>query len=252
MAGRVQPIEDRPHISWVDGRWGRCHFFTNDVYIGQSLRHYGEYNPDETEAVIALAQRFCRDNKPRALDIGANIGAISQALQASGYIVEAFEPLPEIYELLSLNFTGHTHNIALGDVQGFASMPQLEYTEPNNYGGFSLGTRSTVRGAVKVPVRKLDEFHFTDVGLIKIDVEGFEERVLRGAVETITRCRPVLYIEDDRKDKSASLHAYLGELGYAITPHTPPLFRPENYFGKSDNIWDRNYVSHNIICTPHP
>lgn len=246
----AQQIADRPHISWVNGRWGKCHFFTNDIYIGQSLRHYGEYNPDETEFVVALAQKYCKGDKPRVLDIGANIGVISQALEASGFTVESFEPLPEVHELLSMNISGKTHNMALGDRAGWAEMPRLEYGDANNYGGFSLGTASKLHGAIRVPVKTLDEFNFADVGLIKIDVEGFEERVLRGAVDTIKRCRPALYIEDDRKDKSESLHAFLRELGYSIEPHEPPLFRAENHFGKAELVWDRNFVSRNIVCLP--
>lgn len=246
----AQQMTDRPHISWVDGRWGKCHFFTNDLYIGQSLRHYGEYNPDETEYVVAMAEKFCRGDKPRVLDIGANIGVISQALEASGFLVESFEPLPEVHQLLAMNMRGKTHNVALAERAGFAEMPQLEYGEARNFGGFSLGTRSSLRGAVKVEVKKLDDFNFSDVGLMKIDVEGFEERVLRGAVDTIARCRPALYIEDDRKDKSESLHAFVRELGYDIQLHAPPLFRPENHFGNKENVWGQKLASFNIVCLP--
>lgn len=250
MAQGAIELSDRPHISQVEGRWGTCCFFTNDIYIGQSLRHYGEYNPDETEFVLELAQKYCRGDKSRVLDIGANIGVISQALEKSGFTVEAFEPLPEVFDVLSMNVKGSKHNIAIGHKSGWADMPKLEYSEARNFGGFSLGTSSSLRGAIKVEVKTIDSFNFTDVGLMKIDVEGFEENALRGAAETIARCRPALYIEDDRKDKSPALHAFLDSLGYTITPHTPALFRARNYFGKTELVWDKNYVSRNILCLP--
>ncbi len=80
--------------------------------------------------------------------------------------------------------------------------------------------------------------------------KGSKKYALRGAVETIARCRPALYIEDDRKDKSAALHAFIDSIGYSITPHLPALFRAQNHFGKTENIWDQNFVSRNIVCLP--
>ena len=44
-------------------------------------------------------------------------------------------------------------------------------------------------------MRPLDSFKFSDVDFIKIDCEGYEHRVVRGAVETIKRCTPVIIVE---------------------------------------------------------
>ena len=41
----------------VNGRWGEVWFYENDTYVGQSLDKYGEYNPDETECIISLADK---------------------------------------------------------------------------------------------------------------------------------------------------------------------------------------------------
>ena len=86
-------------IREVNGRWGSCRYFAKDEYVGRSMHYYGEYNPDETEQILKLASGRC-------LDIGANIGCISQALVASGFRVEAFEPQPEVYKLLRSNVRG--------------------------------------------------------------------------------------------------------------------------------------------------
>lgn len=240
-----QPTE-KSYVKSVEGRWGRCYFFEKDEYIGRSLQNYGECMPDETEYLLSLAAKAGKDKL--VLDIGANIGVVSQALEKSGFTVEAFEPLFDIYELLTANFKGRAHNIALGHQEGVTVMPRLDYSQHNNYGGFSVGTASKALGAVQVPVKTLDSFNFQNVGLIKIDVEGFEEGVLRGAVDTIARCKPVMYIEDDRVEKSASLHAFIASLGYAWEPHAPPLYRENNFFGLKQNIWGKNFVSKNIVC----
>lgn len=230
----------------VEGRWGKVWFYGKDEYVGKSLFHYGEYNPDETEKIIALASE-----KPslQCLDIGANWGVMGQALESSGFNVVSFEPQPDVYNVLTRNVRGKCYNMGLSDSADTLSMPKILTGSRANYGGQSIGTRSEL-GTIPVEVRTLDSFGFTDVGFMKIDVEGFEERVLRGAAGTIALCRPIMYIEDDRVDRSASLRSYIRSLGYTIEEHHPALYRPNNFFGLRKNIWDRNYVSHNLIARP--
>lgn len=234
----------------VYGRWGKCKFLEKDQYVGRSMYNYGEYNPDETEMIISLASGRC-------LDIGANIGVISQALIASGYSVEAFEPQPEIFNLLvencasmSLLESGHyEYNVAVGAEAGFAKMPKVYYSVKNNFGGLGIGTPS-IYGNIQVPVVTIDSYEYQDVGFMKVDVEGYELEVLQGATETINRCKPIMYLEDDRDNKSKALRQYIDYLGYTIEDHTPPLYRENNFFGLRKNVWDKNYASYNIICRP--
>jgi FkbM family methyltransferase len=238
-------------IRRVEGRWGTCYYFGKDEYVGRSVHNYGEYNADETEFIIKLAEEAENktDDHIVVLDIGANIGCISQALEYEGFETISFEPQPEVFNLLKKNMTGICYNLGLGSKTEVAKMPKIRYDDKNNVGGMSMGTAS-VLGTIDVPVRTLDSFGFTNVGLMKIDVEGYEEEVLRGAVETIARCKPILYIEDDRVSKSTSLHAYLTELGYTWEEHNPPLYRKDNFFKLEKNIWEKNYVSKNIVCRP--
>ena len=226
----------------VEGRWGTVWFYGKDEYVGRSLYNYGEYNPDETEMILSLASGTC-------LDIGANWGVMGQALEANGFTVISFEPQPDVYNILRKNVKGECHNVGLSDSPATLSMPKILTGSRANYGGQSIGTRSEL-GTIPVSVVTLDSFGFENIGFMKIDVEGFEEKVLRGAVDTIARCRPILYIEDDRVALSASLRAYIRNLGYSIEEHSPPLYRPDNFFGLKKNIWGRNYVSHNLIARP--
>jgi FkbM family methyltransferase len=213
------------------------------------MYYYGEYNPDETEAILSLAKGTC-------LDIGANIGVISQALLANDFQVVAFEPQPEIFKLLELNCASaaktisyQVFNTAVGSEPGTAKMPKVHYSAKGNFGGLGIGTPSYL-GNIEVPVVTIDSFNFVDVGFMKIDVEGYEYEVLLGATETIDRCKPTLYIEDDRQDKSRALRQYIYDLGYEIEEHRPTLYRENNFFGLKKNVWDRNYASHNLVCKP--
>lgn len=52
---------------------------------------------------------------------------------------------------------------------------------------------------------------------LKIDVEGMEEDVLKGAVGLLATLSPVLYVENDRKEKSESLIRCIDGLGYNVS-----------------------------------
>jgi FkbM family methyltransferase len=69
---------------------------------------------------------------------------------------------------------------------------------------------------MEIPLRTLDSFQFEKVGFIKIDVEGHELEVLRGAAKTIQRYHPHLLIEV-REDNLMQLSALLNDWGYAQT-----------------------------------
>jgi FkbM family methyltransferase len=227
----------------ITGRWGDVTFLVKDEYVGKSLYYYGEYNPDETEKVMSIASSTC-------LDIGANIGCISQALLTLGHRVIAFEPQPEIFGLLTVNCPNALcYNMALGATKEVVTMPKVHYSTKGNFGGLGIGDKSPY-GDISVDCNTLDSFGFENVGFIKIDVEGYELEVLQGGRETILRDKPIMYIEDDRAHKSRALRAYIELLGYKIEEHKPTLYREHNFFNLKKNVWDRNYASHNLIATP--
>jgi len=231
----------------INGKYGPVKFFLKDEYVGRSLYNYGEYGPDETDMILSLASGTC-------LDIGANIGCISQALLSAGHYVLAFEPQPAVYDVLDYNMRSvggeyAAYNTAVGATAGMAKMPKVYYSAKGNFGGLGIGATS-MYGSYEVPVITIDSLFLHDVGFMKIDVEGYEYEVLVGAKETIARCMPILYIEDDRSTKSFKLREYIRSLEYTIEEHKPTLYREENFFGLKKNIWDRNFASHNLICRP--
>jgi hypothetical protein len=70
-----------------------------------------------------------------------------------------------------------------------------------------------------VPMRRLDDFAFADVTAIKLDAEGAEYEILRGARETLLRCRPVLTLEVEERHRAGSTYAvpaFLDALGYDV------------------------------------
>ena len=155
-----------------------------------------------------------------AIDVGANKGVYTQLLARICQSVEAFEPNPKIYRILTRTLPPNVvaHQVALSDKVGTA-----ELIVPMYGGGFSNQTaslnprkRNEGAGVVKVAQRTLDSYGFTNVGFIKIDVEGFETAVLAGARETIMRERPVMQVELEEQHTGLSIEQCLAgvmELG---------------------------------------
>lgn len=220
--------------------YGKCKFYGKDSYIGRSLYHYGEWSGDECDILRALCRGVF-------VDVGANIGVMSMAVAALGHTVHSFEPQPALYALLRENASRATsYNLALSNYTGIAKMPRVDYSSKGNFGGIGFG-RSEL-GSIDVEVRTLDSFNLSP-SLIKIDVEGHELAVLQGSVETISRCSPILYVEDDRPELRYELRKFIKSLGYKIEEHNPPMFRVNNYACLDKNIWDREYISMNLICS---
>lgn len=227
--------------------YGPCKFYGKDEFIGRSLYAYGEFSGLECAKIVSLAPR-----ERIFLDIGANIGVMSMALGFSGLTGVAFEPQPALFELLRenvSNFNVSCMNRAVGAADGVVKMPKLRYSDRMNFGGIGIGMKS-VLGSYDVPMVAIDNCRLENIGFIKIDVEGYELQVLRGAEHTIRRFKPIMYIEDDRPEKSFDLRKFIKSLGYTIEEHRPPLFRVDNFAGNPKNIWNNNFESHNIICMP--
>ena len=222
----------------------------NDMYVGESLRLYGEFSPGEAEL-------FRQILKPDMLvvEIGANIGAhtveLSQLVGGRGTVV-AFEPQRVVFQTLCANIALNncanvfTFQSAVGDHVGTIKVPFLPPDQLSNFGGLSL---RDVEAGEDVPLTTLDALNLSTCHLLKIDVEGMEVEVLRGAAATIARCRPVIYAENDRVERSAELVEVLTDYRYRMYRHEPPLFSPNNFAGEQENIFG-NVVSFNLLCIP--
>jgi FkbM family methyltransferase len=221
----------------------------HDTHIGRSLDCYGEFSHDETKV-------FARMIRPgtTVLDVGANIGVHSlyfaEAVGANG-VVLAFEPQRALYQILCANIAlNEIYNVralqlGLGRENGQGFMPVLDYSRSGNFGATSIGAD----GADQIMVATIDSLGLEHCHFIKIDVEGMEEEVIAGAAQTIARCRPLLYVENDRRDKSASLIRRLLELDYVLYWHSPYVFSSDNIYGNPINIFP-HLISLNMICVP--
>lgn len=232
-------------------RYGLMIYQPNDAYIGRSLDLYGEFS----EAEVALFRAAVRPGQT-VLDVGANIGAHTLALARlvgpTGRVL-AFEPQRIAYYSLCGNVVQNNldhvacHQAAVGASAGKINVPQLDYRREQNFGAVDLTRDSGSASADSVPVVRIDDLGLAACHFIKIDVEGMERQALEGAAETIRRYRPLLYVEDDRAEKSDALRELIDSLGYEMYSHRPPLYNAENFDRNPQNVFGST-VSLNLYC----
>lgn len=238
----------------VKGRHGW--FLANrfDQYLGRALVRYGEYG--EVEHLFLNALLAPGDS---VIEVGANIGShtvgLAKAVGVPGLVI-AVEAQPAIFRILCANLALNAlsnvvpHACGCGEQRKTMLAPNVDYgvARLHNSGGASLDTSGE---GIAVPVVPLDDL-INDVvrlRLIKIDVEGMEQEVLAGGKQLIATYRPLLYVENDRVEKSKALIELIMSLGYRLWWHAPPLFNPDNYFGLKENDYP-DIASFNMFCEP--
>ena len=249
-------IEENGNNKLVNGRLGLFITNKNDIFIGRSLIKYGEFSWFEFEFMQQMV-----NTGDVVVEVGANIGAhtigLAKLVGKQGHVI-AFEPQPVVFQTLCANvLINNLDNVdcipyAVGIENDEFLYPHLNYATENNFGGISLDDMQKIEAnnGIIVQIKPLDQiFRFKRLDLLKIDVEGMEEVVLRGAVKTIETFRPKLYLENDRAEKSASLINLLWELDYSLWWHLPPLFNKDNHFKDPENIFG-NIVSVNMLALP--
>ena len=130
-----------------------------------------------------------------AVDVGAHVGICSRMLAGKFKVVHAFEPALDTFECLWRNLEGCAnvvhHQVALGEGEGRVHMED-DVSKPTRVG--NTGARF-VREGGDILMFALDSWGLQKVGFLKIDVEGYELRVLEGARETLLSCKPTVMIE---------------------------------------------------------
>lgn len=198
-------------------------------YIGNEISIHGIYEHRELDHLFNLLKGFEFDFKlGTAYDVGANIGNHSRYFANNFGKVIAFEPNPQIVDIFRINTKSYTnisiHECAVADFQGETTI----FGNQKNMGGFSIfqdrktSPKEQFESQVildKIRVITLDSRfqEIKNLGFIKIDVEGFEFQVLKGATRTIQHFKPVIAFEQwptDFKDSHSKSVDLLSEMGY--------------------------------------
>lgn len=188
------------------------------------VEYKGIYLPDgETHLIewMEIMKQF-RDGKPMyqghkydaamkhvrrrglAVDVGGHCGLWSRVMALDFARVVAFEPMKAHIECWKANMAGHGNaqlvECALGETEGEVFIKTRTPGSSGDTGVDPAAERSSLRAAVDsegqaTPLKRLDDFHLMDVDFMKLDTEGYELFVLRGAEETLKRCKPTIIVE---------------------------------------------------------
>lgn len=127
------------------------------------------------------------------LDVGANLGTYTLALAQLAHTVLAFEPDRNAYAALQETMHGN-------DIRNVKTYPWVigkenetgDFVEDSEWSSSSHFVPSARGGTI---ARSIDSFDLARLDFIKIDAEGSEIDILDGAVETLSRCRPLVMLE---------------------------------------------------------
>ena len=154
------------------------------------------------------------------VDAGANVGMWTRYLMQDFEQVHCFEPNPVFIECWRKNTPADQnavlHEVGLGDSEHTAT-----FTQPL--------AQMLDRTPGDIQIRTLDSFELVDIDFIKIDVDGYEDLLVKGAQETIAQNLPVINIEMKRSKRPGIVRVAedtLKKLGYKLKIRT-----------KSDEVW---------------
>jgi FkbM family methyltransferase len=157
------------------------------------------------------------------IDAGGNIGLISvpiaQAIKEKRGVVHSFEPQRMLFYALcgtaALNDLENlfVHFNGVGADKGFLKIPRIDYGTPQDFGMVSLAHQNEIEEHERVPIAVIDELELPRLDFLKVDVEGMELEVLKGARRMISAHRPWCWIEYWKVDRNAIKEQFEG-LGY--------------------------------------
>jgi FkbM family methyltransferase len=170
------------------------------LWLERELR----FRHDHFERELWLVPIFC-DKEKVAIDIGANMGTYCYYMAKYSKSVIAFEPNKDLWTHLrrvlgthvQLEAAALSRNSATATLRVDNHNTGVATIEDKN--DLSCVADRSVVASRTVETKTLDSFQFSNISMIKIDVEGHEEAVIEGAQETIKRNRPAFIIESENR-----------------------------------------------------
>ncbi len=202
--------------------WVKYYLVPGRLYIANLVRR----NMRKGQHELSYMRDYFANPDKIFVDVGANKGLWSWVLASNFAEVHAFEANPKNFRLLTKWHRANVfpHAVALSDQDAVARLgiPYGEQSFSDNMSSLQPLAGMREYAEIAVTTRRLDSCNLSQIGLIKIDVEGHEEAVLQGAWGVIERDWPVLVIE------------------MLESPHQPPLTQ------RMAPLFDRGYVCHYV------
>lgn len=231
--------------------------------IGSNIWSYGVFDMMVTEAI-------CRLLAPgeTGLDIGANIGQMTNLMRLKagrdGRVV-SFEPHPELFAELKYNIETlpapansarvELHNLALSDISGEAFLDVgTAWASNRGVGKVVSGGEKGATGLVAVKLSSLDQVlgSETRVGVCKIDVEGHELQVFKGALGLLAKRQLRDIIFEDHTAYPSPVHKFLLDHGFTLFSVHRKLWGPYLAPASTQTAFDEVKEGKNYLATLDP
>ncbi len=201
--------------------------------VGFQLLSTSNFDPSEVELEGALLLKRLQyfGKGVVAVDCGANIGVrtIEWARLMYGWgMVHSFEAQEKIFYALAGNIAINNclnviaKNVAVGEKCSTLKVPEPDYLSPASFGSLELikkegtefiGQHIDYDKTREIQLISIDSLRLDRLDYMKIDVEGMEEAVLAGAIESIAKFKPILFVENIKSNKE-NLESYFARHGY--------------------------------------
>lgn len=258
------PRKVKSQLQRVRTPWGGLVGLKSDR-ITRTILADGQYEWAETAVVAQLLR-----SGATAIDVGANIGyytALFRCLTGPRGAVHAFEANPFTAALLRLGMAENgwddvaVNTAAVAEAGAKLRVKSLDFAvviaDPMlNLGGWAL--REIADGDWQIEMVALDQYvrdhGIEKLHLLKIDVEGFEARVLEGADATVRRLKPYVFLElrSANAGERAACEAVVGWLEHRDYACCRIVKRPFPHFRaiRAGDIEDKFHF--NIVALPRP
>ena len=211
-----------PAFRAVDTSWGARVIVDPTRAIGRSIERTGLFDLTVSEVLARLI-----DPADTVVDAGANVGymtILAAAAAGRGGRVLAFEPHPELFPILQQNTAYamrfgcqiEARQAALGDQQGRALLQIPESFADNDGVATLIDNVPASARTVPVAMERLDDLLDGPVSVVKLDVEGFEASVLRGAQRLLSARRLRHVVFEDHDVERSEVVRMLRDAGYHL------------------------------------
>jgi len=215
----------------------------SDLFHHETMAPIFQHNDSNLPELdtINYIKKHLSDKSKNFVDIGAHIGTFSCDLSDSFDKIYAFEPCLMHYHYLCANLTKHcspkkysVKSFAIGEENTKSKFYIREKIGGTNGLELNFDNGEPVLGedlpSYSVEVRKLDYFNISNIGLIKIDVEGYEPDVINGALNTLKKNNypPIIFEVNElmscnprykglsQEDAEKNFYNFLKNLGYKV------------------------------------